>query len=244
MNVMWCTCKGGGGRQSGYVANPVDNRLWVHSDCGKPSPLVFQKVAMNRAPLNAIAMLSVYGKSHGVNEVTFVVKGGEHKKILFVHSYDRRPYSMGVNPNDILLNTWKRLDIYTEMLMLGPTMEVPLGGEELAVTKAKARAFAEVLSDMMPPFFTTADAVVREAIQRYQNRDNPEYETPGLGVKSLAEFDKPVLVRPSKPKPEVRLDENTQVNIKKALESGLFNVNQLAKSYGVSEAVIEAIRSA
>lgn len=210
----------------------------------------FSRIAMKRQPIGATGFLSYHGKLSGVHELRFATKSGEQKIILAVQPYDRRPRSMGINPNDILLETWKKLDQATaEIMEPGDAIQLH---EQRMMGKAKARAIAEILAIMMPPFFETADDIVREAVQRFKNKDNPEYETPGLGVESLAKYDPmpyantaPVKSTPPAPaKVEIRLGEKEQAGIKMALESGMFTAQQLAKSYGVSVAVIEAIRTA
>ena len=51
--------------------------------------------------------------------------------------------------------------------------------------KTRARAFAECIAIFMPPFFTSADEVAREAGRRWQARQagDTEYETPGIGAR-------------------------------------------------------------
>ena len=147
---------------------------------------------------------------------------------------------MGINPNDILLKTWEMLDKQTSFIMDTSLNAVP----EKEIAKVKARSYAEVLATMMPPFFTEPDEIVREAVQRYKNRDNPDYETPGLGVKSLAEYDKMPYTNGTPSKSTSKLDAATRANIKKALESGLFTAQQLASSYSVSVSDIESCRTA
>lgn len=236
--ALYCTCKGGGGKQVGYVARPVDNLLWVHSSCGRPTRMVFEKVTMNRAPRGARTLLSEYGRANGVHELTFSMDGSEKKTILTVHPYDRRPLEMGINPNDVLLRTWELLDAQVEIIKRDPSNRG---------AQYKGRALSEVLHLFMVPFFDSPDEIVREGVRRYDNRDNPEYETPGLGSRFLAQFDKQPMTsskRPDTKKVEVRLSEELQGKLRKALDSGLFTPEQLAKSYGVSVDVIKAIPSA
>lgn len=232
--TLYCTCRGGGGKQAGFVARPVDNLLWVHSECGRPTRLVYEKVTMNRAPRGARAILSEYGRADGIHELTFSMEGSEKKTILTVHPYDRRPFEMGINPNDVLLKTWELLDAQVEIIKRDP-------GNKAA--QYKGRALSEVLALFMPPFFDNPDEIVREGVRRYENRNNPEYETPGLGQRTLAQFDK-MPMRPDTTKVEVRLSAELQSNLRNALNSGLFTPEQLAKSYGVSVDVIKAIPSA
>lgn len=234
--ALYCTCRGGRNKLDGYVAIPVDNLLWVHSVCGRPTRMVFEKVTMNRAPRGARAILSEYGRANGIHELTFAMDGSEKKTILTVHPYDRRPFEMGINPNDVLLRTWEMLDAQVEIIKKDP-------GNRAA--QYKGRALSEVLAIFMPPFFTDPDEIVREGVRRFDNRGNPEYETPGLGQRTLTQFDRmPMVERPDTKKVEVRLTEELQATLRRALDSGLFTAEQLAKSYGVSVDVIKAIPQA
>lgn len=193
--------------------------------------VIRRDILMKRTPYRATALLSIRSRPDGMAEVDYAVGSGQHAVILTAHPYDRRSELMGINPNDILLLTWKRIDLYTEMV-------ISAGGPptDLAVAKGKARAYAEVLADMMPPFFTTPDEIVREAVNRYNNRDNPEYETPGLGIESLAAFDmRPAVQKrstPTGPKSTGNQIPDTAVATNKAaIESNMFTVNQVAAIY-------------
>jgi hypothetical protein len=198
--------------------------------------MVFEKLTFKRTPRGALALLSVQGRANGVTELTFAMGGGIKATVLTVQPYDRRPISMGINPTDVLLETWNKLDYVTADIM---------GGTASDLEKGAARAFAAVLADFMYPFFTDADAIVREAVQRYKNRDNPDYETPGLGVKFLDAFDnQPMKVDPRTVEVPKEITDAQRASIKLGLESGMFTVKQLASTYGVKEVVIEAIRSA
>lgn len=142
---------------------------------------------------------------------------------------------MGINPTDILMRTWERLDKFTFYLLSYKDTEKP---EDLLAAKTKARAYAEVLADMMQPFFTDADSIVREAVQRFNNRENPDYETPGLGVKSLAKFDTtPDLSRKSSgPRPTGNRIPDTAVNsVKQGLDMKMFTLVQIARNYEMTE---------
>ncbi len=229
---MYCTCIGR--KASGYTVAILDDKpqweFWVCSSCHKPTKMVFEKLTRNRVPLGATSLLSYAGRTDGIAELRFACTGGERKTILTVIPYDRRPHSMGINPNDILLETWNRLDYYTDLALNHP---------EMPGSKHAARAVAEVLALMMPPFFNNADDIVREAVRRYNNCDNPDYETPGLGIKSLSVHD--TMPYADKPPVKITLDERTQEAIKKALEMKLMTAQQLAKSYNVSVEEIRAI---
>lgn len=148
---------------------------------------------------------------------------------------------MPIQPTDLLLGVWERLDYYTALVMEAEPADVDLAKDR---AKAGARAIAEVLAPMMVPFFTDADSIVREAVERYKHRLDTEYETPGLGQKSLAPHDKmPMQTAPVKTAPAVNLTEKEQAAIKMALESKMFTAEQLAKSYNVPVAAIKALAS-
>lgn len=217
----------------------LGNEVWVCNSCDSIHHSRQIPMHIKRAPRNAVTVLSERGGGNGVHQLTFAMPDGSQQTILSVQPYDRRPPAMGINPNDILLRTWQRLDEFTHWLMFNQDGDPA----EMLANKVKARAYAEVLADMMPPFFDNPDDIVREAVQRYKNRENPEYETPGLGVKTLAPYDTMPYTHAASPKKaEPQLDDKTQAGIKKALESGMFTVAQLAKSYSVSEATIESLR--
>lgn len=146
---------------------------------------------------------------------------------------------------------WQKLDADMMSLMQ------PEAGTDFVSLKARLRAFAEVLAIFMKPHFTTADEIAREARRRYDNRLDPEYCTAGLEQRR---FEPPPGSR--------RLSEETwspgtrtatRATAQSAVEKGLskltdeqktsiklFHDNQfpvavLAKSHGVSEAVINAV---
>jgi hypothetical protein len=238
---LWCIGK----KVNGYVADPVDNELWVHSGCMKPSRPVFEAVTLNRIPRGATGINSVYGRGDGVNEITFAHPEGK-RIILTVMSYHRRPHAMTlVAPQtDILLNTWKRLDVAVAMLE-----ETQPNSPQYQILRGKCVALAEVLADMMPPFFTTSREIADEARRRYSILiEGGEPATPGLGVEALAEFERQpvqhgVLTPATAGSAPVAISEEVANNIRKGLASGLFTPAQLASSYKVPVAAVEALRT-
>lgn len=201
--------------------------------------VIERECLVDRVPRGAVAFLSLRSRPEGVTELSFATGTGTKAMILSVQPYDRRPEAMGVNPNDVLLVTWNRLDEFTKWLMHGNEDRDPA---DLLTGKAKARAYAEVLSTMMVPFFDNPDDIVREAIRRWENRDNPDYETPGLGVKSLAEFEyKPIVKTISGPKPTGNtIPLEALDSVKQAIELKMFTVKQIADSYSMTDREVKS----
>lgn len=229
--ALFCTCTRAVDVREGYVARPVTNKLWVHSPCGKPARMVFEKVTFNRQPRNATEFLSYHARKDGMHELTFATVTGEKKVILVAVPYDRRPHTMGINPNDILLNTWTHLDGAIK------SIKETNNAMDMSYQKARARALCDVLSLMMPPFFNTADEVGHEALRRYDNRDNPEYETPGLGAQSLAQFDP--MLKNEKPLPSPRtgnsIPTEAMINVRRGLDTKMFTLAHIAAMYEMSQ---------
>jgi hypothetical protein len=206
----------------------LGREVWVCNTCNGIHHSRQIPMHMQRAPKQAIAVLSEAHRGNGITELTFSMIGGGKSVLLSVQPYDRRPVKMGINPNDILLKIWERLDEYTE------TVIEPPGDPEKAEAAHKARALAQVLSWMMPPFFTDADSIVREALRRYEHRENPDYETPGLGVKSLAALDDMPNPQRSKsgPQPTGNLIPDAALNsVRQALDLKMFTIEQIARNY-------------
>lgn len=166
-----------------------------------------------------------------MHELTFATVTGEKKVILVAVPYDRRPHTMGINPNDILLNTWTHLDGAIK------SIKETNNAMDMSYQKARARALCDVLSLMMPPFFNTADEVGHEALRRYDNRDNPEYETPGLGAQSLAQFDP--MLKNEKPLPSPRtgnsIPTEAMINVRRGLDTKMFTLAHIAAMYEMSQ---------
>lgn len=205
---------------------------------------------VHRAPRNSVGFLSYSGQGdRGSAQLNFSLVGGDKAAIIAIHTHNRRPSTMPIQPTDLLLHCWERLDYYTSQAIADRDEAIKVFGTLTGFKSdagVSARAISEVLAPMMQPFFSTPDEIVKEAVRRHTARqaEDTDYETPGLGQKSLAPHDvMPMQVNPaSKPsKPEKELTEKDKAGIKMALGSGMFPIKKLAESYGVSEATIKAL---
>lgn len=162
--------------------------------------------------------------------------------------------SWGVMAESFVTPIWKLLDECMDALMALPLMEVvdTETSRERDTLKAQARAYANTLAVLMPPFFHHPDEIAREAKVRYDKRTvGEEYETPGMGNRR---YEKAGSTRVMDPPPATTsrtyaprsggkvLSDDEKTGIKMALAMGGFPVAQLAKTYGVTEQQIEACR--
>lgn len=196
------------------------------------------------APRGAVALLKVFSRADGVNEITFAIEDKTRKMVLEV----------AAGPT-LLQRMWDLLD--KEMDSIFKYQDKSEQG--VFLHKTRARAQAEMIALFMTPHFTTADGIAVEARRRYNARQegtpdyDPEYETPGLGSRRYQPppgIDKysPSRTEKKAPTPKVKnvkaLPPEAIPGVKLAMESGKFTVPQLAKMYGVSEDTVrEAVAS-
>lgn len=194
------------------------------------------------APRDAVALLSVFGRKDGMNEITYACSDGSRKMVLEV-----------ADSPTLVQRMWDMLDETMSSLMNPP------GDPEKRDLKIRARAQAEFIAMFMKPHFTTADMIAVEARRRYNARQegtpeyDPEYETPGLGTRRYEPPPgTPRFSRDAKPEstkktaaPKAKaskpLPPEAIPGAKMAIESGKFTVAQIAQMYSVSE---EAVRTA
>lgn len=150
----------------------------------------------------------------------------------------------------ILEKCWIKLDAVLVELKEGNYDSQP---EEKVRLRGVCRGMAEVIAEFMHPHFTDADQVAAEAGRRYEAKVKGEpYETLGLGHLKYAgprmdernpgRFPVGADRMPPKPvKPAHNFTEEEVGNIKFAHESGMFTLEQLAKTYKVKPEVIEAV---
>lgn len=150
----------------------------------------------------------------------------------------------------ILEKCWIKLDAVLVELKEGNYDGQP---DEKVRLRGVCRGMAEVIAEFMHPHFTDADAVAAEAGRRYEAKLKGEpYETLGLGHLKYAgprmdernpgRFPVSADRMPPKPdKPAHNFTEEEVGSIKFAHESGMFTVEQLAKTYKVKSEVIELV---
>lgn len=230
---MWCTCVGGGRR--GFKR--IDKDLWGCEECGKPTIQVFKSLTEMKAPIGAIALISVHCRKDGINQITFALEGGERKTVLEVAG----------NPA-VLERLWNELDTTTDSIMNLATLP-EVDHKAMNELRVRARTQAETLVMFMYPFFNNVEEVSREAKARWDaRRRGVEHVTPGIAGEEYvpprrvgsadngAEEQEPSSRRSnrsSRSRSEKTLPTDAVPNIKAAVESGMFTVEQISKSYGV-----------
>ena len=140
--------------------------------------------------------------------------------------------------------------------------------EEKDALKIRARAIAECLAIFMVPFFTTSDEIAHEALKRYKAKAaGEEYDSPGMNARryerpGLESKDSRFYIAPDgftsdpsqagvtaskKRSGSVQTTAEhkftpAEVEVIKAMSGpGGFTPEQLAKTYGVSVAIIKSV---
>lgn len=150
-------------------------------------------------------------------------------------------FSWGVMSDTYLVPIWKLLDEQVDIIK-GDAHDFPT--EKYTAAQNKARGMAQVLAVLMPPFFSSADEIVREAVKRWEKRQAGEnYETPGIGrlkwkqpePEATMAFAKRVEFDPEE-EPASQLSDEDKNKIR---QSKAFPSNMLAAAYGVPESTIK-----
>lgn len=115
----------------------------------------------------------------------------------------------------------------------------------------RARAISECIAIFMPPFFATADDVVRESVKRHEARlKGEEYETPGLGHRRYesATVEKARIEQPVRPTGRARpATPAPPANVQRALRDShkampdVFTPEVLAQQYKLDISVVNDI---
>lgn len=225
---MHCTCGARNGHGPVYDEDGRQTDLWVCAKCRKPSRAFFARKCGMHVPKDAVAPLSEFGRADGIHQITFACRGGDKKVVLTYHPY---PFGVGdmSKGRHYLLELWKKLDSEVAALKaaVGPMASVA------DYHKHRAAAFSEVIHMLMADFYPTRDDVVREALARWEHRnDSPnDHETPGLAEKYFDPLQRvaPVASAPVKTGRELSQDEIDAA--KAGIAGGMFTVEQLADMF-------------
>lgn len=200
------------------------------------------------APNGAVAVLSSLSRLDGIHEIRWALADGSKVTTLEYTPHATGSENMAAGPT-LLQRTWDMLDMHTHDLLSNLDMD-PMGRLTIA---SKARAIAEVLAMFMPPHFATADDIAREAKRRWLAKQNGEtYETPGLGSRAYepppgspirSVGDKPArktTVKKVASSTGKLIPDSALENVRKALDTKMFTVAMVAKTYGMTEPEVVA----
>lgn len=224
----------------------------VCSECNLIHHAVQEAPRVVRGPANARALLNADGRSTGIHYLTWSVDD-ERQQIKTIEYY---PYPRKIpmsHPEPLLFSLWELLQAKMSTFMdyePDDNMEKAAARER---AKYEARGMAETLAILMKPFVETGDDVVRHAARYY--KDNT-YEVPGLGLHLWDPLMNPdgtprtLIATPSAKKSESapkrklgkQLTPEEAASIKGALAAGMFTPDQLAATFKVTVAQIEACR--
>ena len=241
---MYCTCTGS---DKSFTAMPkrddngdiipfaFDYDFWVHTKCLKPSRLVFEWETKMHAPASATVLLSSHGKRDGTFINTWAgLDSGSRITTMTFNPYMKRPDMTVDSGRHHLLNIWKKLDDAIDKIRSIPS-PVPANHES---DKGMALAYADVLSQLMQPFYPERDDVLAESMARWTARqEGREHESPGLGEKywqptattEMRSVGAPVV----KAKPRVELDATKIKFIQHSIATGVMDAEALAGMFNV-----------
>ena len=243
------------GSKNGFTANRFPDGtfnydLWVCSDCLQPTRTVFNKLTNSLTPYNAVAFLSVVGHSDGTQVFRWRLKD---KTIIETMNYHPYPRKIDMAPGRAhLVKFWQDLDTLIDSIRDDSGVANP----HLEEYKVKATTYAEVLAELMHPFYDSHTAVLQESMARWEARRSGEQrQTPGLaeaiwdpntrfdGTPYSRENEVKVRARsggaPGKPVP-APLDDQKKTFVKTMLANGSMDATTLASMFEVSVEVIEA----
>lgn len=219
--MIYCTCRSRDYEYQWYEGSGPSsnggNELQVHPTCSKPHREYTRKLTGMLAPHGAVALIGVFGRRDGINEITFALQSGEKEMVEVLSTQPTAVHEM-----------WEMLDDAMDHII--DTQE----RDALPLWKARARTLAQCISLCMPKHYPTPDDVAREAMLRYESGD-PEgrvtRQTPGLADQELVQNKPPAL--------QHKLDDAQVKFIKTAHET--IPIPELARMFKVSEAVINSL---
>lgn len=144
----------------------------------------------------------------------------------------------------LLEKTWAELDRVTKEIMEQVHQPAEVGSQ-----RGYAQGLAFTLSLFMAPHLTTPQDVAREAKRRYENRNNPEYCTPGLAERKYEpppgdhklsrQTEQRAKVSAAPKQPQHKLTDEQITMIKSA--ASMFSPEDLAGMYEVPVTVIKSL---
>lgn len=222
---------------------------YICGRCGKISHAVPKGESMY-GPANARAPLGWHGKSDGTYIQTWATNtSGERIQTMGYIPYPTIKVNGMDQGRDHLLRIWQKLDYELDQIKSTSNADLQQW------SKYRARAFAEVIAQLMSPFYVDSDAVALEALERWKARQSgTEHHTPGLGEvlwnpTELARIEKASRVAASPaparkavaaPRPTGNRVPDSAVNTaKQGIEMGMFTVKQMADTYKMTEAELK-----
>lgn len=151
--------------------------FWVCANCLLPSKMVFEKLTDRYAPSRATHVKSTVGHKDGTTLITWgTAVSGEKLVTMMFHSYPFVKVNNVDQGRNHLLTLWKKLDDSIDQIR-GLQTDLTL----IEAEKIRAQTLAEVLAQLMSPFYEDSTAVLRESMNRWTARENnAEHESPGL----------------------------------------------------------------
>lgn len=246
---MWCRCTK---RNSGFAAMPLPEGgfcydLWVCNICFKPKLKVFEGLTFMYSPSRATALLSIDARDTGIIHAFWATEtSGERIETVTYHPYPRK---VGMDQGrNILLETWQKLDDSITIIRANPDYD-------MEHDKTRATALAEVIALMMPTFYESPEAVLRESMTRWTARqEQRDHESPGLAEKiwnpntrfdgtPYSEENEARVRAGSAPKvtKRVALDDQKITFIKHCMTTGTMDAQTLAGMFGTSVEHVEEV---
>lgn len=204
-----------------------------------------------QAPVGAVALLKVHGRSDGMYEITYAMADSTRYTVL---EYEER--NMAPGPT-LIQQMWDEVDLQYNFFQEKKKI-VGQNEKDLAFTKGYLRGCVKMLSIFMRPHFNTPDDIVREVHRRWDHAQRgEEYETPGLGslrytpppgTKQYTTGDVPGTTKQatkksaSSKKRVVNLSDEQKDGIKNALAAGMFSPEDLASMFKVPVETVKALQ--
>ena len=253
---MYCRC----GKQYtvGYTAarqidatDPYDFNydFWVCANCHKPSLLVLKGLTHMLIPKRATGLLGIHGLEDGTSILTWSTEvSGERIKTMTYEPYLRK-VDMTDHGRGHLVEFWKELDECIDSIRSDAQPS-----DIVVEDKVRATTYAQVLAQLMQPFYADHNAVLAESMNRWKARqDGRDHETPGLAESiwdPSTRFDGTPYSRENEQKVRAGgtvksrvkpLDDQKVAFVNHCLQAGSMDAEQLAAMFSCSVDDIKAV---